>query len=88
LEEIRDANGGFEGIGGVGIAEIVGEEAVADQAGNTAEKNAGGNEKSGTGGAKTPRCGGRRAGCGIGCVLRSRSVQGVFYALGLDSKRS
>ncbi|MGB9405067.1 MAG: hypothetical protein WCA98_16140, partial [Candidatus Acidiferrales bacterium] len=60
LEEIGDADGGFESVGGVGIAEIMGEEAIANQSGDAAKKNSGGDQKSRTGGAEPAR-GGRAA---------------------------
>lgn len=53
LQEVGDAECGFEDVGSIGIAEVMGEDAVADQSGNAAEEDAGGNEKSralGTGG--------------------------------------
>ena len=53
LQEIGNAEGGAKGVGGVGIAEVVGEDAIADQSGNAAEKDASGDEKGetfGTGG--------------------------------------
>jgi hypothetical protein len=78
LKEIGDADSGFEGVGGVGIAEVMGEKAIANQAGDAAQENAGGDEKCGAGRAKTPR-GGVRAGSGIR-FERSRSVQGVLRA--------
>src|SRR5580704_5767716 len=40
LQEIGNAEGGAKGVGSVGIAEVVGEDAIADQSGNAAEENA------------------------------------------------
>jgi hypothetical protein len=42
LQEVGDAQGGFEDIGRVGIAKIVGEHAIADQSRDAAQKNASG----------------------------------------------
>ena len=33
LQEIGDAEGGFENVGGIGVAEVVGEDTIADQSG-------------------------------------------------------
>ena len=44
LEEVRDAKGGLEGAGGVGVAEIVGEDALAHEAGDAAEEDPRGHE--------------------------------------------
>jgi len=51
LQEIGDAEGGFEDVGSVGIAEVVGENAVANESGNAGEKDAGGDEECETAGA-------------------------------------
>ena len=40
LEEVGDLLGGLEGVGGVGVAEVMGEDAIADEAGDAAEENA------------------------------------------------
>src|SRR5262249_43161460 len=46
LQEIGDAEGGLEDVGGIGIAEVVGENAVANEACNTGEKDSSGDKKS------------------------------------------
>ena len=46
LQKVGDAEGGLEHVGGVGIAEIVSEDAVADQAGNATQKDTRGHDKS------------------------------------------
>ena len=45
LQKVGDAQGRFEHVGGVGIAKIVGEDTVTDEAGDAAEEDACGNEK-------------------------------------------
>lgn len=53
LQEVWDAEGGFEDVGGVRIAEVVGEDTVANESGHAAEKDACGDEEGeafGTGG--------------------------------------
>ena len=39
LEDIGDAEGCPEGVGGVGVAEVMGEDAVADQSGDAAQQD-------------------------------------------------
>ena len=51
LQEIGNAEGGAKGVGRVGIAEVVSEDSIADQASNAAEKNAGSDEEGETFGA-------------------------------------
>jgi hypothetical protein len=58
LKEIGDSDRGLEGVGGEGIAEIVCENALADEAGDAAEEDAGTYQKGG--GARG--AGGRRCG--------------------------
>jgi len=41
LQDIGDADAGFEGVGGVGVAEVMGEDAFADEAGDAAQQDAG-----------------------------------------------
>ena len=40
LKEVGDTEGGSENVGGVRVAEVMGEDAIADQAGDAAEENA------------------------------------------------
>ena len=53
LQEIGDSEGGFEDVGGIGIAKVMRENAIADQASDATEENSGRHKKSeapGTGG--------------------------------------
>ncbi len=45
LQEVGNTEGGAEGVGGIGVAEVVGEDAVADEADEAAEQDAGSDEK-------------------------------------------
>jgi hypothetical protein len=45
LQEIGNAEGGFENVGGIGVAEVMGKDAIADQAGDAGEKNASPNKE-------------------------------------------
>ena len=45
LKEIRDAKGGFERVGCVGVAEVMRENALANQSRDAAEENPGPNQK-------------------------------------------
>jgi hypothetical protein len=44
LQEVGNAKGGAKGVGGVGVAEVVSEDAVADEADEAAEQDADGDE--------------------------------------------
>ena len=46
LEEVRDFEGGVEGVFGGGVAEVVGEDALADESDDATEKNPCADEKS------------------------------------------
>src|SRR5208282_5887168 len=51
--EVGDAESGFENVSGVGVTEVVGENAIADESSDTAEEDTSGDEKgeaAGTGG--------------------------------------
>ncbi len=52
LEKIRDTESGFKDVSGVGVAEIVGEDAIADKSSDAAEEDAGGDEKGEAAGAR------------------------------------
>ena len=47
LQKVRNTQRGAKGIGGIGIAEIVSEDAVANQARDTTEKNPGSHQRGG-----------------------------------------
>jgi hypothetical protein len=44
LQDVGDAKAGLKGVGGGGVAEVMGEDALADQAGDAAEEDAGGDQ--------------------------------------------
>ena len=46
LQEVWNSQGGFEDVGSVGIAKVVGKNTIADESGDTAEENPGSNEES------------------------------------------
>jgi hypothetical protein len=50
LQEIGDAEGGVEGVGGVREAEVMGEDALADEADQAAEQDAGADQRGVTAG--------------------------------------
>ena len=71
LQEVRDAHAGGERVGGVGAqAEVVREDALADQPGDPAEENAGGDQR------RRPRPPARRLG---GSSAQSRSSSGATW---------
>jgi len=41
LQDVRDADAGLEGVGGVGVAEVVRKDALADEAGDAAQQDTG-----------------------------------------------
>ncbi len=80
LQEIGDAEGGPEGVRRVGIAEVVREDAVADQAGDAAQEDSGGHQKRVLPGFFPGRrgCSGACHGCdGQGVCIESRRFMAI-----------
>ena len=72
LQHVRDAEGGFEGVGGHGVAEVVGEDALAHQADDFGEQDAG---RDGQGG-----------GAAVGLLRFGKVGQVGRYLLGLGAR--
>ena len=88
LQKIGNADGGFEGVGGVRVAEIMGEEAVANEAGNAAEEYSGGDEKGGARGAKAASGSFVRRGAGLNWIRNAQErVQRSGFARGAASEK-
>ncbi len=74
LQHVGDAEGGLEGIGGHGVAEIMREDTLADKADELGEQDAGGDGKGGGAAVRLLRPGLRYCGqvrrVGWGCGVR------------------
>jgi hypothetical protein len=85
LQDVGDAEAGFEGVGGAGVAEVVGEDALADQSGDAAQEDASGDDDGEIGAvAELRACGARRGGIGTRGVVEAIGRRRRFVMIGFD----
>ena len=94
LQDVGDADAGLEGVGGVGVAEVMREDAFANEAGDAAQQDTGRDQPCQVGAqacGEQPagrRIGRRAAACGAGaasgCASRLRCCSALLWGVALE----